>query len=507
MLLGGFLLTDSNITIVGLGPGAFGQLSLAAWTALQQAETLYLRTGVHPTTSALAEHGIKYQSFDYLYEQADAFTSLYQEIAMRIIQAASAGPVTYAVPGHPLVGETTVQLILEQAKAVGLKVSIVASMSALDAIYGAIRIDPGDGLQILDALDFQPLTYLPGRPALFLQVYNQFTASQLKLALLELLNPELEVLLVRAAGVPGEERVISTPLHQMDMHPGIDHLTSLYVPSSTPVTGQALRSAYPLDELVSIMAKLRSEDGCPWDRKQTHNSLKRYLIEETYEVIDAINAADWDAVCEELGDVLLQIVFHAQLAAERDEFDINAVIDAVTSKMIRRHPHVFSDVQADDVATVLTNWELIKQAEKAEQGKAQPKSLIDGIPSEMPALTQAELIQKKAAKVGFEWPEVEGALAKVDEEIAELHAAIDTADAQERCDEFGDVLFALVNVARYLDIDPEEALRATIAKFKNRFRHIETRVNETGHSLTDMTVEQMDVFWNEAKHLERTKKQ
>ncbi|HHT27743.1 MAG TPA: nucleoside triphosphate pyrophosphohydrolase [Firmicutes bacterium] len=498
-------MAENSIIIVGLGPGAFEQLSLAAWTALRQADALYLRTAVHPTVAALEKHGISYQSFDGLYEQAETFAPLYQEIARQIIAAAAKGSVTYAVPGHPLVGETTVQLILKEAATAGIAVSIIPSMSALDAIYGAIRIDPGEGLQILDALDFQPLAYLPGRPALFLQVHNQYTASQLKLALLEILDPELEVTLVRAAGVPGKEQVTSTPLYQIDMHLSIDHLTSLYVPASTPIAGQARRSAYPLDALVKVLAQLRGENGCPWDRRQTHDSLKRYLIEETYEVIDAIEAADWDAVCEELGDVLLQIVFHAQLAAERDEFDMTDVVDAVTTKMIRRHPHVFADVQADDVATVLTNWELIKQAEQAEQGKARPKSLMDGVPSHMPALMQADQIQRKAAKVGFEWPDVTGALEKVAEELAELQAAINAADAQECYTECGDVLFALVNVARYMDIDPEDALRATIAKFKERFRHIEARVQETGRNLMDMTVEQMDVYWDEAKELEKNK--
>lgn len=495
--------TEHGITIVGLGPGAFGQLSLAAWEAIANTQALYLRTAVHPTVSELTRRGISFTSFDALYDQAATFADVYQEIAKRILAAGREQSVVYAVPGHPFVGETSVRMIMDQAQAEAIDVQVVPSMSALDAIYATLRIDPGNGLQVLDALDFQTEKYVPGTPALFLQVYSRFVASQLKLALLEVLDPELPVTLVRAAGVPGEEVLLHVPLHEIDKHDLVDHLTSLYIPAAQPVAAQAKPAAHPLDPLVDVMARLRSENGCPWDRKQTHTSLKRYLIEESYEVIDAIDEQDADALCEELGDVLLQIVFHAQLAQEAGSFTIDDIVETVTAKMVRRHPHVFGDVEANDVSTVLRNWDAIKKEEKSAQGKPEPESLLSGVPRHLPALMHAEEVQKKAARVGFEWADVTGAVEKVAEEARELQDAVNDSDPAGQSAELGDLLFAIVNVARYLHVEPEEALRATTAKFMRRFQHIEERAAAAGRKLADMTVAEMDAFWNEAKELEK----
>jgi tetrapyrrole methylase family protein/MazG family protein len=516
---------EKAITIVGLGPGSFSQLSLAAWEALQRARVLFLRTAIHPTVAHLQQRGIAFTSFDSYYETAETFEAVYERIADTVIQAAAAGPVTYAVPGHPLVGEASVQLILVATAAAGLETTIIPSMSALDAIFSAARLDPSSGLQVLDALTFTSAALTPGRPALFLQLYSRLVASQLKIALLDLLDADTPVLLVHAAGVPGQERLISCPLHELDRQDCLDHLTSLYLPAcdfprpdaqEEEATREAecarkaedareaeKEAAHSLAPLVNVMAALRGEHGCPWDRKQTHESLQRYLIEEAYEVLEAIEAGDMDALCEELGDVLLQVVFHAQLAAETGAFTIDDVVAGITAKMRRRHPHVFADTEAATVSDVLRNWEAIKQAEKAVQGTALPESLLDGVPRHLPALMRAEAVQQKAAKVGFEWDDVAGALDKVAEETKELREAA-AAGSPERCrHELGDLLFALVNVARYLQVDPEAALHETTAKFMRRFRHIERRAAETGRELTSMTVAEMDRYWDEAKTLER----
>lgn len=263
--------------------------------------------------------------------------------------------------------------------------------------------------------------------------------------------------------------------------------------------------AKEMERLASIMARLRAEDGCPWDREQTHESLKPYLIEEAYEVLEAIDAGNADKLREELGDLLLQVVFHAQIASERGEFNLAAVAAAIADKLVRRHPHVFADLQVDGVAGVVSNWDRIKCAEYGRERA----SALSGVPSALPALMRAQKLQAKAAKVGFDWPDIAGALAKAEEEMGEFREELakasaapgESARARLRA-EFGDVLFALVNVARYLEIDSEDALRETVDKFCRRFRYIEENAKSRGRELSAMSLAEMDALWDEAKTME-----
>lgn len=246
-----------------------------------------------------------------------------------------------------------------------------------------------------------------------------------------------------------------------------------------------------IEELTRIMDRLLGPDGCPWDREQTHQSLSRYLIEECYEVVEAIKSANMDQLREELGDVLLQVVFHAALAEREGQFDLAHVADAVTHKMVHRHPHVFADLSLQTSGQVLEIWEGFKK----DEGK---KTVLEGIPAMLPALMRAFKIQEKAARVGFDWPEVEGAMDKFKEEIEELSRA---ESSQELVEEMGDVFFALVNVARMKNIEPEEALQATNDKFVRRFNYIEAEAGRRGQVLSDMSLEEMDALWDEAKKL------
>lgn len=267
-----------------------------------------------------------------------------------------------------------------------------------------------------------------------------------------------------------------------------------------------------LSRLLAVMRTLRSPGGCPWDREQTHESLKRYLLEETYELLDAIDAGNDDAFVDELGDVLLQVVFHATIAAETGRFTMQDVIDGLTDKLVRRHPHVFGDAEASDAAAVSRLWAEVKRQEASPGGTNAPgvASMLDDISRSFPALMEAEKLQRRAARVGFEWDDIDGAWEKVREELNELSSAIkarssDNADETTQAaleEEFGDVLFALVNVARYARIDPEQSLRAANAKFRRRFRYIEERVAALGKSLADMDSAEMDAFWDEAKQSE-----
>ncbi len=252
----------------------------------------------------------------------------------------------------------------------------------------------------------------------------------------------------------------------------------------------------PFNKLVEIMARLRGPDGCPWDREQTHKTLKPYLIEEAYETLEAIDTGKSDLIKEELGDLLLQVVFHAEMAKEEGTFNIDDVCDAISDKLIRRHPHVFGDSDADTPEKVMTQWEEIKRAEKTHRHR---KSVLDGAPMGLPALLLATKLQKKAGSVGFDWDKAEDAFAKVEEELDEFRHAFANQAADEMEEELGDLLFALVNIARFIEVNPEEALRKTIDKFVWRFKYIEKKIEQSGREMENVTLDEMESIWIEAK--------
>jgi len=274
------------------------------------------------------------------------------------------------------------------------------------------------------------------------------------------------------------------------------------------------------DQLVNLMARLRAPDGCPWDRKQTHESLKPYLVEEAYEVLETIDHGRTDKLREELGDLLLQVLFHAQLASETGTFTIEDVMGLLADKLVRRHPHVFGDTQAIgeklDADEVLTRWEDIKRRERKDTG--QPESVLNGVPKTLPALLRAYQVQARASRVGFDWPHtsrgIRQVMDKIEEEVGELREALgQTADGDARTPsdlehhqieaEFGDLLFALVNLGRFITVNPEEALRKATNRFTERFRHIEEQASRAGRRLEDMTLAEMDTLWEEAKRAKR----
>jgi tetrapyrrole methylase family protein/MazG family protein len=261
------------------------------------------------------------------------------------------------------------------------------------------------------------------------------------------------------------------------------------------MTGEKDKNRAGFDELVELMARLRSPEGCPWDLKQTPESLTPYIIEEAYELVEAIREGDRSHICEELGDLLFQIVFQAQLASENGEFDIRDVTAKIHEKMTRRHPHVFGDSEVEDADEVRKNWVRIKEAE----GKHARESALGGVPRSLPALLRSRRLTENAAEVGFDWPRLEDVLEKFDEEWAELKAGIEGGSREEVEAEFGDVLFVLVNLSRFLNLDPERSLSGTIEKFVRRFQYIEKRVMESGKKMEQVTLEEMDGYWEEAK--------
>jgi tetrapyrrole methylase family protein/MazG family protein len=479
------------ITIIGLGPGDPDLLTRKAWRILSEGQTIYLRTARHPGMEALPIKA--FHSFDVLYERAENFEALYREIAQAIVALGQRpGGVVYAVPGHPLVGEATVTQILALAQDRDIPVDIVDGLSFIEPTLRALKVDGLRGVQLHDAVDIAAMHHPPlnpDAPALLAQVYSPAVASDLKLTLANQYPDEHPVALVHAAGTPNEQ-VESLPLYEIDRSRHISHLTSLYLPP--------LGKPGSFERFQEVMAHLRAPNGCPWDRKQTHSTLRKYLVEETYEVLDALDAEDLDAVQEELGDLLLQIVFHAQIATEAGDFRMSDVLGGVIAKMIKRHPHVWGNVQVKDADEVLRNWERLKKQEKAERGQGErPPSVFDGVPGAMPALAQAAAYHEKAAKTGFDWSNVDEVIAKLHEELDEVAAA--QTDA-ERQGEIGDVLTVVVNIARWLKVDPETALRESNRKFKRRFQYIE---QHAPRPLKEMTLDEMEALWAAAKATER----
>lgn len=482
----------SKIIVMGLGPGSEDTISIGTINTLKRTDHVFLRTARHPLVKSFASWNISYESLDYFYE-ADKFEEVYHEIAKFLLtKAVKYEEIVYVVPGSPFVAESSVQVLVESAKIQGVDVEIHPALSFLDALYPIIKKDPSQGMQILDAVhtDFEKIN--PALDTVICQVYNRFIASELKLNLMEHYSDEFEITVIKAAGVKNLERVESIPLYQLDHLDWIDHLTTIYLPAVEE--SKILKCAYSLDPLVDVLESLLGPDGCPWDKQQTHETLKKPLLEETYEVIEAIDNKDMTNLCEELGDLLLQIVFHGSLAMRRDDFNINDIVSGISEKMIRRHPHVFSKTAVADADEVLVNWEKIKEEEKGYKSK----SLLGDVPRGMPALMQADKLQNRASKVGFDWKNIEGAILKLDEEIQELKDAIDGKEGKVY-DELGDVLFSVVNIARFTKHNPEEALFATIRKFRHRFNYIEQKVEQLGKGIEDFSLEELDKLWKESK--------
>ena len=483
------------IHIVGLGPGGEECLSQGVLGLLRQSSVNYLRTGTHPVVASLIQEGIKFKTFDYLYENAEDFDQVYQEICDKIIQEASKGPLVYAVPGHPLVAERSVQKLIEAARNKGLEFKIYPAMSFLDVIFPLVGVDPCNGLKIIDALEVDKLSPDPLVGNLIVQVYSRSVASEVKLSLMEIYPDEFNIALIKAAGVPELEKIAWMPLFELDRQDWIDHLTSVYVPPNLVVKEH--NGSYTMDRLLDVMATLRGADGCPWDREQSHQSLKKYLVEETYEVLEAIEQGNMYKVCEELGDLLLQVIFHAQIAQENNDFEFGDVVKGLTDKLLRRHPHVFGDAVANTSTEVIATWEAVKKQEKAQEGLKE--SYLSGVPEGLPALLRAEKLQKKAAKIGFDWPDYRGALGKVREELAELEVELKHEKVQYIKEELGDLLFSLVNLSRLLQIDPEDALGLTISKFRQRFTIMEQIAGDQGVDLADLKLGELDNLWEKAK--------
>ncbi|AIQ15319.1 hypothetical protein H70357_00235 [Paenibacillus sp. FSL H7-0357] len=496
---------SATLTVVGLGSGNPDRLTLGIIKKLQSASAVYVRTAEHPVMAALTELEIASQSFDGLYESLSSFPEVYEAITAKLIEEARSAPqgteIVYAVPGHPMVAESAVSLLRERCPGAGVELHILGGESFLDEAFVRLGFDPIEGFQLLDASGIRSSQLQPELHTLIGQVYDSFTASETKLCLMDCYPPEYEVIVGHALGVDKEERILRVPLYELDRLEGYGNLSLIYVPANRAESARK-RTFARLHEIVDT---LRSPEGCPWDREQTHESLRKNLIEETYEVLETIDEDDPDHMKEELGDLLLQIMLHSQMEEEQGTFNVYDVIEGLNDKLIFRHPHVFGDKNAADAEEALQNWEGMKAEEKRLKGvKPEAESALSGVPRDLPALMKAYKLQKKASKVGFDWDNVGDVLAKIREEIDELQEAIESgAPAEEQMLELGDLLFAATNAARFIGADPEEALTRTNRKFVSRFQYIEEQLLSRNTRLLDSSLEEMEALWQEAKIKER----
>ena len=463
--------------IIGIGIGAVDSLSLGAWEQIKGAKQLVLQTSRIPLADWLREQGIRFETLDAFYEQAEDFEELLALALAHLRQ----------MPGATLclLGELSQHKLAAALAAEGLAEEILPGMgfgqAALALCAGAVS--PG-GAFLCPASEFEQSGFTGGSSLVLTELDSPYLAADLFSALSRFYPADAPCHLVHMG------RRVDLPLRDFPSFPHFDYSTALVL--DKPVFEQ--KACYDFSDLLAVIARLRAPDGCPWDREQTHESLRTCLIEECYEALEAIDAQDEFALADELGDVLLQVVMHAAIAGEHGQFDALDVADGICRKMIRRHPHIFGDAVAKDSAQVMQNWEAIKRQEKAQKSLAQ--SLAD-VPAKMPALIRAQKIQKKAAQIGFDWEDYQGALEKVREEIEELCAALDGAgDMQE---EAGDLLFSAVNLLRKLGIEAEPALLAACRKFTSRMEKMESFAKKHGKDLAKMPLEEQNCLWNQAK--------
>jgi tetrapyrrole methylase family protein/MazG family protein len=466
------------IVITGLGPGDLDRIPGPVRDILLDPQrTVIARTRHHPAAEQLA--GVREVVFcDDLYESADAFEDVYTAIAERVLAAASSGPVVFAVPGSPMVGEFAVRKLL----ASNAEIELIQAESFVDAVLNEVGYDPLDrGLQILNGHEL-PEPLVLDKPTIIAHLDRP------------------EILAEVAAGV---DRVLpeGTLVRLFVGLGAADAVSAETVPSEVDAALAGFRTSMFIDAepgglvgAVHTMIRLREE--CPWDREQTHQSLMKNLVEESYELIEAVGRLpdgepDWvayAAVEDELGDVLLQVLFHAVIARQAGAFDIDDVAEVMRQKLVRRHPHVFGDVEVGSAAEVKSNWDRIKEHERGSASE----SALDGVPSGVPALQRASKIQNRAAKVGFDWEEAAQVLPKVREELRELEEVLD--DPMHAGEELGDVLFSVVNLARHLGLDPEIALGQATDRFQARFRRMETE-----GPLDGLDLDGLNERWERAK--------
>lgn len=488
----------TRVVVVGLGPAGADLLLPRARAALERIPTRYVRTARHPAVQDLAVDGIACTAFDPVYESASDLDDVYPRIVDALLAAAREhGEVVYAVPGNPVVAERSVRLLRDRADAGEVDLEVVPGLSFADLAWARVGVDPLGGARVIDGRSLDPVALELGGPVLIAQVDSGLVASDVKLALLERMGPDAPVTVLQRLGLP-EEHVTTVPLFELDRAADPDHLTTVFVdlpPGSSDRFGG----------LVALARRLRGPGGCPWDAEQTHHSLTRYLIEESYEVVDAIEAIPRGAASEggarvdaeryadladELGDLLFQVVFHSILGEEEDAFTPADVVEGIHDKLVRRHPHVFGEVEVETSGDVVRNWERIKKGERGSD------SLVDSVSPGLPALLYTHKLFRKAASIGLDpgdRAEARRLLARAAGEPPAHDPGPAAAEAM-----VGDVLAAAVMLARDAGVDAESALRGWAGRYRSRFQRMEALALGRGIDLHGLDPHAVEALWAEA---------
>lgn len=479
---------NPQITILSLGPGDPGLLTLQGAETLCSAKRLVLRTGQHPVASWLTEKNVAYETLDALYDQHDDFDALHRAMAKRLWHMAEDQPIVYAVADATCDGSVTA---LYAAQPEGASIACQAGVSRADACLAQLPAER-NGLRILPASSCAGKTHHTSEALLITELDNAALAGDVKLWLTDLYGDEATIFFFPST-VKQHHAPRSIPLWDLDRQKHYDHTVCVFLPALT-LEG---RTRYCFDDLLQVMNRLRGENGCPWDREQTHESLRKYLLEEAWEVASAIDEGDPEHLADELGDVLLQVVFHAHIGQCHGTFSIGDVTTAICQKMIHRHAHIFGQTSCSTADEVAVHWEQLK---RQERGLTTFAATMKDIPAGLPALMRAQKVQKKAAQVGFDWSNALEAMTKITEEAKEVCAELEAK--RDPGEEIGDLFFSAVNVARLAHCDAEMLLQAATDKFIHRFERMENLIISAGKSLEDLTLTEMDVYWNQVKMLQ-----
>jgi len=483
-----------KINVIGLGCGNIESLTLGAVEKIKSGNKNILRTKNHPTVEYFYENKVDFTSMDYIYETEDNFDDVYDKIVSALFYELEYNDeINYIVPGHPMVAEKTVSILLQRASLKSVEINIVPSESFIEPLLASLKIDPIDGIKIIDALELKTTHIDINFNHIICQVYNMRVASEVKLILSEIYGDEYDVYLVHYAGVKGKELIEKIKVMEIDKSKNIGALTSLVVLK----VDKEKNPIYDFNDLVNIVAQLRSKNGCPWDRAQDHFTLRENLIEESYEVIEAIEEEDYDHLAEELGDLILQVLLHTQIAYENGYFTLIDVTSSLANKLITRHPHIFLKKTLVNTEKVVYNWNMIKYGSRSIDTLS---GRMENIPR-LPALLRSKKIQNLASEIGFDWIDIEGPIKKVLEEYNELLELIENGEKNtlKYEDELGDLLFSVVNLARFLKVNPEIALHKATDKFISRFRVVEELAKEKDRNLLEMNIEELDELWDQAK--------
>ena len=474
----------NTIQIIGLGAGSADDLTVKAYKALSEKIPTFARTDRHPIVNELRKN-MDIESFDKYFEEYEDFDEVYENMTLKLIELSKKyGKINYCTAGSPYYGDIVTKKLTNEYKS-QINTIIIDGMSFLDKCLKLSGFADYNNIKILDCLEADEFSFDVNSFNVITQVYDLEIASLLKIKLMEIYPEDVNTLIIDVL----EENVKKIPLFMLDQEKNYGFSTYFCI---LPIEISKNR-VYNVNNLLRIVKILRGPDGCPWDKKQTHHSIRQNVIEEAYEVVDAIDNDDVDNLVEELGDLLFQVIFHSELGSEEGYFNFNDVINKLCTKMYFRHPHVFGDVKADNAEEALANWENSKQKEK---NLATYTDNLKNVPKALSTLSRSYKIQKRAAEVGFDWPDSEGAIEKIKEELQEFIEEYNNDNIENMEEEFGDLLFALVNFARFEKINPDIALNKTINKFIDRFEYIEKNSTK---DLKQMTLKEMDELWEESK--------